>query len=167
MKGGKNSDSIVMSENDGRFNLFYLNLHSELPSWYRSALEYFFDIGINVIDIEFDEFNSLLSKGRNIHVLVIAHNQKTRMMVEKKFENSSLGMAVRSKRINLFYISAISSKFSFSLSSKQDNFFFISMPIKISIMVKRVRDILESRFSADNKWPGGNRIGLLDLWEKK
>jgi len=158
-----------MSDYKGRFNLFFLNFNDELPAWYRASLEYFFDKGINVIDIDENGFQSLLSQGENFHLLVIAPNKKIAEKMEKKLQSSALGMAVRSKRVNLFYLSAVTTQFAFSLATKQKNFFFISMPLKIDMdmMVKRIRNILDNSFSMDNRWPGGKRSGLLDLWEKK
>lgn len=156
-----------MSDYKGRFNLFFLNFNDDLPGWYRSSLEYFFDHGINVIDIDEQGFQSLLSQEQSFHLLVIAPNQTVAKKVEKKLQSSSLGMAVRSKKVNLFYLSAVTTQFSFSLATKQKNFFFISMPLKIDMMVKRIRNILDNSFSMDNRWPGGKRSGLLDLWEKK
>ncbi|MBF0207190.1 MAG: hypothetical protein HQK53_09915 [Oligoflexia bacterium] len=132
----------------------------------QELIQEFANKGVRIILIDLDIFLDSVSREQYYpYVMVTATSLREKEVFEKLVQTPLLS-AVKNKKTYLFHISSFEKSSCFPLlGALSRHYYFYSAPLDIRWLVNEISNHYLSLYSSDERWPGGKRGRLVDIFD--
>jgi hypothetical protein len=137
--------------------LFFLNLSTNLPSYYYKLAGMFTQFNIQLVPIDAKDLGTF-AQNQKIFLLMIIDSQGKKIQTDA-IKVNSMAQLFRFNRIHLFEVSSFTPLFQERLGrgKVEKNYFYYSLPQAFNELVGEVIEDFFEANKVENVWPGGKR----------